>query len=364
MARVSRSALALAALASAAVPGLDPVSVGPADVTGTDFDVAVVQDAEGRRWVVRAPRRPAVAAVVDAEARLLPRLQPLLPVAVPVPAGHCRLPEGGRCVVTAYLPGSPVDPAGLEAGSSLAAEVGRVMAALHEVDPDVFEEAGVPVYGADEYRLRRLADVDRAAATGHVPAVLLARWERALEQVSHWRFVPTPVHGDLAGAHVLALEGRVTGVLDWGEARVADPADDLAWVAASATPAAVDTVLEAYSMARGNRPDPHLLDRARLAGELAMARWLLGGVAAEDAQVVDAATRALERLAEVVRAEEARGGGSVVAGPGHDADQAVDRDPGQQAVQEAGDADGADPDADPHADPHAHRNTASDVAPG
>jgi hypothetical protein len=172
--------------------------------------------------------------------------------------------------------------------------------------------------------------------------------------------VPTPVHGDLAGEHVLAHEGRVTGVLDWGEARVADPADDLAWVAASATPAAVDTVIEAYSLARGNRPDPHLLDRARLAGELALARWLLGGVAAEDAQVVDAATRALERLAEVVRAEEARGGGSVVAGPGHDADQAMDRGPGQQAVHEPGDVDATDPDADPHAD----RNAASDVAPG
>jgi aminoglycoside phosphotransferase (APT) family kinase protein len=235
---------------------------------------------------------------VDAEARLLPRLQPLLPVPVPVPAGHCRLPEGGRCVVTAYLPGLPLDPTALRAGAPVTAQVGQVVAALHEVDPDVFEEAGVPVYGADEYRLRRLADVDRAAATGRVPAVLLSRWERALEQVSHWRFVPTPVHGDLAGEHVLEHEGRVSGVLSWGEARVADPADDLAWVVASAPPDAADTVLEAYSMARGGRPDPHLLDRARLAGELAFARWLLGGVAADDSAVVDQATGALNRLAE------------------------------------------------------------------
>jgi len=361
VARVSRSTLALAALASVAVPGLDPVAVRPADVTGMDFDVAVVQDAEGRRWVVRAPRRPAVAALVDAEARLLPRLQPLLPVPVPVPAGHCRLPEGGRCVVAAYLPGTPLDPAALRAGSPLAAEVGRVMAALHEIDPDVFEEAGAPVYGADEYRLRRLADVDRAAATGRVPASLLARWERALEQVSHWRFVPTPVHGDLAGEHVLEHEGRVSGVLDWGEARVADPADDLAWVAASAAPDALDTVLEAYSMARGDRPDPHLLDRARLAGELALARWLLGGVAADDARVVDDATRALGRLAEVVEAggELGRSGADNGAGGEVAWESASEaRDTGGEAAREARDT---GPEADGVAAPPPHVGADRDV---
>jgi macrolide phosphotransferase len=300
VARVSRSALALAALASVAVPGLDPVAVGPAAVADPDFDAAVVTDGDGRRWVVRAPRRPAAAAVVEAEARLLPALGPLLPAPVPVPAGHRRLPEGGRCVVSEYLPGRPLDVAGLTAGSPLAAELGRLLGALHEVPPDVFEEAGVPVYEADEYRQRRLADVDRAAATGHVPAALLGRWERELEQVAHWRFVPTPVHGDLAGEHVLEHDGHLSGVLGWGEARVADPADDLAWVVAGAPADAVDTVLEAYAMARGHEPDPHLVDRARLAGELALARWLLSGVAADDAGVVEQATQALARLAELV----------------------------------------------------------------
>jgi macrolide phosphotransferase len=304
VARVSRSTLALAALASVAVPGLDPVAVGPAAEGGPDFDAAVVTGPDGRRWTVRAPRRPAVAAVVDVEERLLPRLAPLLPVPVPVPVGHCRLKEGGRCVVAAYLPGAALDAATLTAGAPLAAEVGRVLAALHEVDPQVFEDAGVPSYEADEYRLRRLSDVDRAAATGSVPPALLTRWEQALEQVAHWHFVPRPVHGDLAGDHVLVDEGRITGVLHWGDARVADPADDLAWVVAGAPADGVDTVLEAYAMARGDRPDPHLLTRARLASELALARWLLGGLAAEDAAVVDQATRALARLAERVSATD------------------------------------------------------------
>jgi aminoglycoside phosphotransferase (APT) family kinase protein len=136
-----------------------------------------------------------------------------------------------------------------------------------------------------------------------VPASLLSRWERELEQVAHWRFASTPVHGDLAGEHVLVDGDRISGLVDWSQACVADPADDLAFVCAGASPDVLDTVLEAYAMSRADAPDRHLLDRARLAGELAFARWLLGGVAADDAAVVDQATVALRRLAEELDAD-------------------------------------------------------------
>ncbi|MGN6300155.1 MAG: macrolide 2'-phosphotransferase [Angustibacter sp.] len=294
---MTRTDLQLAALASAAVPGLDPVAVEPPQVDGMDFDVAVVTDDQQRRWVVRAPRRTAAAVALDVEARLLPLIGRYLPVPVPQPAGRAPLRDGGECLVHPYLPGRPIRPAELTAGSALAAQVGRTIAALHEIDPRALDDAGLPTYTAQEYRLRRLSDVDRAAQTGHVPASLLARWEKALEDVSRWRFAPTPVHGDLAPEHVLVDRGALSGVIDWGEAAVADPADDLAWVVVTADDG-VDTVLEAYAMARSETPDRHLLDRARLAGELALARWLLGGVAADDAAVVERASGHLRDLAE------------------------------------------------------------------
>ena len=298
----TRSVLALAALASAAVTGLDPVAVGAPASEGLDFDVAVVTDSKNRRWVVRAPRRTAAAAMVDLEARLLPRLAAHLPVAVPQPAGHCDLPEGGRCVVYPHIAGSPLAVGDLAPGSPLTLELGRLLAALHNVPPEVFDEAGVPTYTAEQYRQRRLSDVDRAAATGHVPPRLLTRWETSLEQVTHWRFASTPVHGDLAAEHVLVDDGHLSGIIDWGEARVADPADDLAWVAAEADSGALDAVLESYAMARTEPPDRHLLERAQLAGEVAFARWLLGGIAADDPVVVDQATAALTALAARVDA--------------------------------------------------------------
>jgi aminoglycoside phosphotransferase (APT) family kinase protein len=297
----------LAALASAAVRGLRPVATRAHEVTGGDFDVAVVEDDERRSWVVRAPRRAAAGAGLESELRLLAALgdgsRCDLPFAVPRIAGSAPLPEGGRAVVYPFLAGSPLHPGELRPGPGLAAALGRALAALHDVPPDIVEDAGLPVYEAGEYRERRLAELDRAAGTGHVPARLLARWEKLLEDVGRWRFRPAVVHGDLVAEHVLVRDGEVTGMVDWAEAKVADPADDLAWVAVGADSEALDSVLEAYSVTRSDVPDRHLATRARLAGELALTRWLLHGVTTDDGSVVKDAVGMLRDLDADVGAE-------------------------------------------------------------
>jgi len=292
-----RSPRVLAALATAAVRGLDVVGAGPAESDGADFDVATVLDVEGRRYVVRAPRRPAAAAALDAEVELLKGLVEPLPFAVPEPAGTLALPEGGRCVVHPELSGTVLDPGDLRPGPGLAASLGAGLAALHQIDAGVYAEAGVPVYDAEEYRRRRLSELDRAAATGHVPPRLLTRWEALMEDVTHWRFAATPIHGDLVGEHVRVDGDRLTGITGWVDAKIADPADDFAWLAVGADPDALESVLEAYAHARTETPDPDLLLRARLAGELALARWLLLGLRIEDAAIVEDARRMLDELA-------------------------------------------------------------------
>ena len=203
---MDRSPAFLAALASAAVPGLDPVSVEALPSTpDQSFDVAFVQDAEHRRWVVRAPRTDVAGAEMDRTVSLLALLGRRLPFAVPAPKGFVALTEGGQAAVYPYLPGHNLDFSELPPGPGVAAELGRAIAALHNTDPAVYEEAGLPSYDADAYRTRRLADLDRAAETGRVPTTLLTRWEAALEDVTLWRFAPTATHGDLTGDQVLAV---------------------------------------------------------------------------------------------------------------------------------------------------------------
>lgn len=302
---MTRTPLALAALASAAVPGLDPESVkGLTQLPGNQFEVAFIQDTQNRRWVVRAPLSAGAAAQMEVTVSLLGLLARRLPFSVPTPKGFVALKEGGRAAVYPYLAGRPLDFAGLPPGPGISAELGRALAALHNVDRALFDEAGLPSYDADTYRTRRLSDLDRAAETGHVPTGLLARWEQSLEDVSLWRFAPTPTHGDLTGDDVLAVfddednaaTGRIRGMTGWEYAKVADPADDFAALVTQASPAAFDSVLEAYAHARIDRPDTHLQRRARLAGELKLVSELLVAVGSRDHSGVEACATRLRQL--------------------------------------------------------------------
>jgi aminoglycoside phosphotransferase (APT) family kinase protein len=292
----SRSPFALAALADAAVHELAPVSVRPDPGAVDDLDVAVVQDAGRRSWVVRAPRTPVAATRLEREVRVLSEIRGCLPFVVPEIAGTAPLPAGGRAFVHPRIPGEPLRLDAVSADGALALSLGRAIAGIHCLEPRLVEDADAPVYGPEDLRERHLAELDRAAATGSVPVPLLSRWEKALEEAGAWRFVPCCVHGDLAAENVLVDGDEVTGILDWGEAHVADPADDLGWLAIGAEAEVMTRVIEAYATARREPPDPNLARRARFVGEIAMVRWLLHGVATDDATVVDDAVHMLTDL--------------------------------------------------------------------
>ena len=301
-----RSALTLAALATVAVPGLDAVDARP--VASPTFDAAAVLDAAGTWWVVRAPRDAAGGAALAAEVGLLDTLVRFvdagdLPFDVPRPAGFVDLPEGGRAVVHRLLPGRPLQLEQLGPGPGLAADLGQAIAALHELPVATVDDLGLPSYEAEAYRQRRLAEVDEAARTGKVPTALLRRWERALEDVTLWRFRSTVTHGDLSADNVLVGAAGPTAVLGWTEAKVADPADDLAWLVIAAPFQAIDPILEAYTMRRTGLADRHLAARALLAGELTFARWLLHGVRADDARIVADAEQMLRELEQHTAAD-------------------------------------------------------------
>lgn len=300
-------------MASVAVPGLDPVSVQPvAGAADRRYDVAFVVDAQHRRWVVRAPTAPVAAAQLEMGASVTTLLSRRLPFSVPTVRGFAPLPDG-RASVCSYLPGRPVDLSRLEPGPGLAAEIGRTIAHVHNLDRQVYEEAGVPIYHAEACRARHLVDLDRGASTGQVPSGLLQRWERALEDVRLWRFAVTPVHGAVNGSALLATfedeqdaaTGRISAVLGWDEAVVGDPAVDIAAVVAHAAPEAVESVLESYANTRIERPDPYLEVRARLVHELRALTRLLRAVAGTDPQQVGRATAQLRDIDERTAGDDA-----------------------------------------------------------
>lgn len=291
---MSRTPAYLAALASSAVPGLDPVSVH-AVRTAADarFEVAFVTDRQQRRWTVRVPLTSAAGAQQDATVALLHLLSRRLPFQVPAPKGFVAVPEG-RAMIYPYLVGHALELAEVPSGPGLAAEIGRALAALHNVDRRVYDEGEAPAYDAPACRERHLADLDRGAATGHVPTGLLARWESALEDVTLWRFAPTPTHGGIDGRAILAVfdgdqdasAGHVKALVGWEGAVVGDPAADLAAFVGLREDRLVESVLEAYANSRIERPDAHVRRRATLLAELRVLQGLLSAVTAGDASAV------------------------------------------------------------------------------
>ncbi len=306
---VKRTPMELAAMASAAVPGLAPTGVAGSPDDAADFDSAVLVDEAGKQWRVRSPKHIDASMRLETELLVLrafvPAVRAELPFALPYVAGTVR--QGDLCTfVYSHLPGSTRDIDSLVAeGGPLPREVGRAMAAIHSLPHDLVNDADLPSYSANEFRQRKLNELDQAATTGKIPPVLLRRWEHALEDVTLWRFNPSVVHGDLHEDNLLVSNGRISAVTGWTDLRIGDPADDFAWLIAANDPTFTDAVHAAYNAARPEAPDPHLIRRAALSAEFALAQWLVRGVAAENPGMVAEAEEMLATLEADILEQEA-----------------------------------------------------------
>ena len=267
-----------------------------------DFDSALLLDSEGKRWRVRSPRHAEASTRLETEFLVLrafaPAIRAELPFLMPTVAGTVRQ-QNLSTFVYSHLNGSTRTVEELTAGSQeLAKEIGIALAAIHDLPRALVSNADLPSYTPNEFRQRRLNELDMAATTGKIPPLLLRRWEHAMEDVSLWRFNPCVVHGDLHEDNLLVEEDRVTAVTGWTDLRIGDPADDLAWLVASNEHEFVDAVVRHYTEHRRDAPDSHLLRRAALSAEFALAQYLVKGIAAADAEMISEAEGMLATLAD------------------------------------------------------------------
>jgi isopentenyldiphosphate isomerase len=195
-------------------------------------------------WIHRSPRRPAVRPRLLAEATLLPWLAPQLPLPIPVP----ELTDNG--VRHLMLPGSPFTDGGTATGRAL----GGFLKALHTVDPvEAVARGALDTAAADAEKASFLTDC-RAQIVPLLPAEVRTRALELLDRVARVR--SCLIHSDFGPDHILMTDGQITGIIDWTDTVIGDPALDLCWPLNGA-PAAVRTgVLEVY------RPTPDQVERA------------------------------------------------------------------------------------------------------
>jgi aminoglycoside phosphotransferase (APT) family kinase protein len=185
----------------------------------------------GEELSVRLPRRPEWATgSLDKEFEWLPKLAPLLPLAVPKPIARGVPGEGypQQWSVYDWLDGEDAASVPLDLPRA-AVELAGLLAALWRIDP-----TGGPPPGGRGGPLgpRDGAMREGIAALGHAidAAAVTAAWEVALA-APEWEGPRVWIHGDLDARNLLVRDGLITGVLDWGCVSVGDPACDVkvAW---------------------------------------------------------------------------------------------------------------------------------------
>jgi aminoglycoside phosphotransferase (APT) family kinase protein len=300
---MAKSPLILAALANDAVPHLD-IKDAKKLTTGASgaFDSAILTTTDGEHLVVKVPNSAAAGTEQAVELQALKALassRESLPFAITSLAGETRDDRGAAVYIFDFLYGNSIDVTTVAPEGHLAESIGKAIAAIHNLPTSVVEDAHLPVFDPAALVRARIAELDRAVATGKIPSVLLQRWQDALEDADLFRYLPTVVHGALSGETVLEQDQEVSGVLAWSSLKISDPAEDFAWIFGANAIELNDAVMLAYSIER-RLSDQTIRSRATLYSELEMARWMLHGVTKADPEIIEDAAQMLEQLAAEV----------------------------------------------------------------
>ena len=180
----------------------------------------------GDDMVVRLPRIHWAAGGEDQDFQWLPRLAPLLPVAIPEPLAKGMPAEGypWEWSVYTWLEGENPTVGAVTDPGSLVQDAVQFVAALQRVDllDGPLTRRGAPLEGQDESARAALVALEGMIDTDAARAA----WDEALA-APDWSGPPVWIHGDLLPGNLLLEGGRLTGVIDWGLLGVGDPACDL-----------------------------------------------------------------------------------------------------------------------------------------
>ncbi len=250
----------VARLIAAQFPQWAALPIEPVDSAGTSNAIFRLGD----DMAVRLPRRPGDTGQLEKERQWLPRLAPLLPLAIPVPLA-LGVPAEGYPIhwgIYRWLPGVTPTIEDLATSTEAATALAGFVTAFQRIDP-----TGGPPPAAHNYqrgvplamRDAPTRDAIEALRSQHDPLdtrALTEAWEAAL-RVPAWHGAPVWLHGDLMPSNLLMDRGRLTAVIDFGGLGIGDPACDVmpAWILFSA---------EARSVFRASLPvDAPTWDRGR-----------------------------------------------------------------------------------------------------
>ncbi len=190
----------------------------------------------GDSMSVRLPSHEMYVPQVEKEQRWLRVLAPFLPLTIPTP-----LALGVRSSVFerpwsvySWIPGELATADHVGDPLKLATDLARFLGALYAVDATdgpVFGDHSFGRGGPLASRNQETRDAIAALSDLMDARAVEAAWDRSLSAVRRDDAPDVWVHGDVTPANLLATDGRLSAVIDFGCSAVGDPACDLtmAW---------------------------------------------------------------------------------------------------------------------------------------
>lgn len=212
-----------------AFPDLGAVS--PLQLIGWGFSSWVVETASG--VVFRIARSAEAGERYAREMQTLPCLKSFLPVAIPQPEWYLPASEDFSYGLIGYakLSGTPLEidsVTSLRRERELAEQMAHILLALHRIPLEILPFKDDPEGNCCQWKAQ-YAYVEPALRAALEPDEYLrvtGWWEAFLEDSAMRRYTPVFQHGDFWSGNLLEENGRITGLLDFENMGVGDPAVD------------------------------------------------------------------------------------------------------------------------------------------
>ena len=170
----------------------------------------------------------------DFERTLLDALQSQAEVPTPEIAGHGHIADAGGVswayLITRYCPARPYSEMRHELADedalSLAAQLGRMVCALHMLDASQYANTATERAWTDLVAERRRAAIDELVQAGVLATTIVSTLESLLDQAieTDRRESRVVVHGDLGPDHVLCAPAgngwEIEALIDFGDAKI------------------------------------------------------------------------------------------------------------------------------------------------
>lgn len=228
--------------------------------SGLDFQVIFAIDLDGERWVLRLPRRADVIPTAQKEKKILDVVGPKLTIQTP----DWRI-FSEQLIAYKLLTGIPTGTIDPEAKAYkweidekniptlFHKSLAKSLVELHSIQHEEAQQAGLSVKTPDKLRNSMLERMEWVKSTYGVSQKLWNRWQKWLGNDSLWPQKTAFIHGDLHAGHILIKQkdASVTGLIDWTEAQVSDPANDFTAHLATFGETALKELIHFYKEAGG-----------------------------------------------------------------------------------------------------------------